>query len=126
MRLSPSELEELIQFLKLRSEWSSLPSWSAIWSCREHAEELIGHSEDPSDEVAAMFFALSHDESKLRGEHRQLPCMLIWHYADWLGFDLSDEDVDYLPDLQDEIADGSVEWPEARGWFKLHLVPLKQ
>jgi len=89
-------------------------------ACRAEAIELNDGSGSFAVEIAAMFYALSANELRVGDAFRQLPGMFVWYSVEGSPFDLDDEDVALLPDLQDEIASGKP-WPEVRLWFEQRL-----
>jgi hypothetical protein len=93
-------------------------------ACREEAIRLNEGSGDFAIEVAAMFFALSVDESRLGDASRQLPSMFVWYIMEGSAFDLSEEDLERLPDIQDDIASG-MSWDECRAWFKERIIRVR-
>ncbi|HSN98220.1 MAG TPA: hypothetical protein VLS89_07975 [Candidatus Nanopelagicales bacterium] len=117
------DLLDLRNYLSARSTepWDDIPSDDSIAACLREADDLVGRLVSPSDELAALFFALSRDEGRLGDARFQMPVRAAYAQLHASGMQLSRAGHDRLRDLQDEIAAG-MNWADVQRWFGEHVI----
>ncbi|WP_437478982.1 hypothetical protein WME75_31750 [Sorangium sp. So ce1014] len=120
------ELEELHDLCdqaesRSKSPWDKYPSSADLRRCIDESENLAGFAPTVTEEVAALFFALSFNAGLLGDAAGQLPGRAFYQQAGVNGMYLMRADFKRLRDMQDEIAAGDKTWEQVRDWFEAHL-----
>jgi hypothetical protein len=109
--LSEDSLLGLCDVWERRRRWSDPPQARTVAECRREAEDLLDGFPTPIEEIAAILFAFSRNEYRLKDAAIELPVAASIAQARQSGIRVTDPQIDLLKDLQDEIA-GDLSWVE--------------
>lgn len=103
-----------------RRGWRGRPSKRALLACRAQALALNDDSGQRAVEIAAVFFALSHDERRTWLVPHGLPLAILIQLLWENRLELHTYERHELGWLRHAIAEGSADWLSVRAWFIEH------
>jgi hypothetical protein len=111
------EFLDAVHSAAFRRGWWRCPPDRLLLACRDHALALNDDSGDRVVEVAAVFFALSHDERRTKPVSQALPIVMLIELLWERRLELRTQDSAELGWMRHAIAEGSADWPAVRAWF---------
>jgi hypothetical protein len=113
----PQEFLDVVHTIAVRRGWRACPRDAAILDGRKEALALNDDSGSRVVEAAALFFALSRDEHRLRPVPHALPIWIVLRHLWEHRLELRTANSAELGWMRHSIAEGSADWPAVRAWF---------